>query len=439
MTAPATTDRYRPGLVRPATRLCGTLRLPSDKSIAHRALIFNALAEGQASVGVRHPGDDVLSTVACLRSLGVPITTRITNGAMQAEVTDGGEWRAPAVALDCGNSGTTLRLLAGAVAGMPLSLNLDGDASLQRRPMQRLAEPLRAMGAEVEPTGGHAPVHVAGRRPLRALEHRLPVASAQLLAAISLAGLSADGTTRIVSPGPTRDHTERLLGAMGVPIRREGDTTTLDGPARPRALSLEVPGDPSAAAAWLVAATLHPDAQLELIDVAINPTRLALIDALREMGADITVVQHGGDGPEPRGDVRVRSVGHVEPLRLAGPRVAALIDELPLLGVAMATATGVSELRGAEELRLKESDRIAATVAGLAAIGAQVEELPDGWRLRRGKPADALVRTHGDHRIAIAFAVAAAAGLAAGVRLDDPACVSVSYPTFWDDLTAVSA
>ncbi|MGH2356898.1 MAG: 3-phosphoshikimate 1-carboxyvinyltransferase, partial [Candidatus Limnocylindria bacterium] len=287
-------------------------------------------------------------------------------------------------------------------------------------------------------TDGHAPLRVAGCRPLRALEHQLPVASAQLVAAIALAALAADGTTRIVSPGPTRDHTERLLAAMGVAIHREANATTLKGPATPHALSLRVPGDPSAAAAWLVAATVHPDADLTLTDVAINPTRLAVVDALREMGADITVMPKDVDGPEPVGDVRVRTARRLEPLRLDGARVPALIDELALLGVAMAAAEGESELRGAAELRVKESDRVASTVAGLAAIGARVEELPDGWRVRRGRAADASVLTHGDHRIAIAFAVAALAGVAGEVRLDDPACVSVSYPSFWDDMAVVA-
>jgi 3-phosphoshikimate 1-carboxyvinyltransferase len=440
-----------------------------------------------------------------------------------------------------------MRLLAGLIAGLPIGATLDGDDSLRGRPMERLAEPLRAMGARVETTDGHAPISVWGTRVPAALEHRLPVASAQLLGAICLAALSAGGETRVLVPGPTRDHTERLLAWMGVPIERhaiDGDlrgdrspgrspglsgrssgatVTAIRGPVRPGARSLTVPGDPSAATPWLVAAALHPDAELRLVGVGLNPTRLAALELLREMGADIEILPwpdavysvgdsagrgsvagggpvaetapvhavgdspgHGsgagagpsaerapvhavGDspghgsgagagpsaerapvhavadspGPEPIGDVVVRSSGRLRAVRIGGERVAELIDELPVLAVAMAAAEGTSELRDAGELRVKESDRIAAVVEGLGAIGARVEELPDGWRVRGGVPRgwagggvprDAAIATRGDHRIAIAFAVAALAGLAASVRLDDPACVAVSYPTFWDDV-----
>ena len=445
-----------------AKRLRGQLRLPSDKSVAHRALIANALAEvdpsGPAKVGLHAPGADVFSTVRCLSALGVGMDIAT------APLSDGDAWtrialRGPLAAgahdgpLDCGNSGTTMRLLAGALAGLPSRSKLDGDASLRRRPMERLAVPLRAMGARVETTDGHAPISVAGALRLRAINHRLPVASAQLLGAISLAALSAEGETRVLVPGPTRDHTERLLAWMGVPIERHpadgraggpaATITTIRGPVRPRARSLTVPGDLSAATPWLVAAAIHPDAQLRLVGVGLNPTRLAALEVLREMGAEIEVSptkdRPGSEaGPEPVGELVVRSSGRLRAVRLGGERVAALIDELPVLAVAMATADGTSELRDAGELRVKESDRIAAVVAGLAAIGARVEELSDGWRVRAGRPRDAAIATGGDHRIAIAFAVAALAGVAGSIRLDDPACVAVSYPTFWSDVARVS-
>ncbi|MGH2429040.1 MAG: 3-phosphoshikimate 1-carboxyvinyltransferase [Candidatus Limnocylindria bacterium] len=424
----------------PAPRLRGRLRLPSDKSIAHRALIANALASGSADVIIRHPGADLRSTVTCLRDVGVRIDEADEADAIRFQLS-GQAWAEPDELLDCGNSGTTLRLLVGAIAGRRIGATLDGDESLRRRPMERLAAPLRAMGADVRTTDGRPPVRIRssghGGGSLSAMEHRLPVASAQLIGAIALASLSANGTTTVVTTGPTRDHTERLLAWMGVRIRREGTTTTLEGPARPTARSLRVPGDPSSAAAWLVAATLHPDAELELVDVALNPTRLAIVDVLREIGADIEVVPRDEEGPEPVGNLWVRSAGTLRPIGLDGERVAALIDELPLLGVAMAAAEGTSALREAAELRVKESDRIAATVAGLSAAGAHVEELPDGWRIRRGSPRDARIATHGDHRIAIAFAVAGVVGVAASVEVD-PASASVSYPTFWADLEAVS-
>lgn len=423
-----------PSLVRPAARLRGRLAVPGDKSIAHRALIVNALSGGPATVEVRSPGADVLSTAACLRTLGVRVDAS-TEGAVTRFRLTGAPTRD--ATLDCGNSGTSMRLLAGALAGLPLRVVLDGDASLRTRPMERVASLLRAAGAEVTTTDGHAPMTVVGSVSLAATTHRLPVASAQLLGAACLAALHADGETRIASPGPTRDHTERMLAAAGVAIRREDHVTTITGPARPRPLSRVVPGDISSAAPWLVAGALNPDADLAVTGVGLNPTRTALIEVLRRAGADIEVTADDDAGPEPAGEVRVRSAGTLRPVDIGGAEVAELIDELPLLGIVMAAAGG--ELRDASELRVKESDRIAAVVAGLRAIGASVEERTDGWRVTPGSPRDARISTHGDHRIAIAFAVAALTGVAGAVELDDPACVAVSYPTFWADLAAVAS
>jgi 3-phosphoshikimate 1-carboxyvinyltransferase len=423
-----------PSSVRPAARLRGSLAVPADKSIAHRALIVNALSGGPADVEVRSPGADVLSTAACVRALGVSVEA-VTDGNVTRFRLSGSPTRD--ATLDCGNSGTSMRLLAGAVAGLPLHVVLDGDASLRARPMERVASLLRAAGAEVATTDGRAPMTVVGSGQLAATTHRLPVASAQLLGAACLAGLSAEGETRIESPGPTRDHTERMLVAAGVPIRRVGLATTVIGPARPRPLSLVVPGDISSAAPWLVAGALHRDADVLITGVGLNPTRTALIDVLRRAGADIAVTVADAGGPEPVGDLRVRGGRPLRPMRIGGDAVAELIDELPLLGIVMAASGG--ELRDASELRVKESDRIAAMVAGLDAIGASVEELTDGWRVTPGTPRDARIATHGDHRIAISFAVAALTGVAGAVELDAPACVAVSYPTFWADLAAVAS
>jgi len=419
------------GLVRPAPRLRGRLELPSDKSIGHRALIFGGLSGGPARVALREPGEDLLSTIDCLRALGVSITERKGSFELVGRPSRG-------ATLDCGNSGTTMRLLAGAVAGLPLRVTLTGDSSLRARPMERVATVLRAAGAEVE-TGGRAPLTVVGRDRLAAVTHRLPVASAQLLGCAALAGLAAEGETRIESPGPTRDHTERLLAWAGVPIRRGRAATILRGPARPRPFELTVPGDPSAAAAWLVAATLHPDAELTMVRVSLNPTRLAIVSLLRRMGADISMIPTADAGPEPVGEICVRGGRPLRAVRVAGREAAELIDELPLVAIAMASCAEPSELRDAAELRVKESDRIRAVVAGLLAIGAEVTELSDGWRVGRGVPRAASVATHGDHRIAIAFAIAALAGIAGEVELDDPDCVAISYPGFWSDLTTVSA
>jgi 3-phosphoshikimate 1-carboxyvinyltransferase len=394
--------------------LRGTITLPSDKSIAHRALICAALAEGESHVRLNEPGADVLSTMAAVNV-----------------IRDGGG------IADCGNSGTTMRLLTGALAALPGTFELTGDESLSRRPMERVADPLRAMGADVQATKGFSPITITGHRPLRALDHQLPIASAQVLGAICFAALGAQGTTRVHVPGPTRDHTERMLAALGVDTSRFGNVTTITGPSRLRSVDLTVPGDFSSAAVWLVAATVHPDAAVTLKNVGLNPTRTALIDVLREMGAGIDAIITGNEGGEPVGDITVQSAVGLEAISIGSDRVPALIDELPLIAVAMAAADGTSEVRGAGELRVKESDRIGAMTAALSAMGANVEMLPDGWRVGRGQPSDAQVATRADHRIAMASAVAAWSGVAKSVVLDNPECVEISYPSFWRDAAAL--
>jgi len=429
-------------LVQRATELSGVLRMPSDKSIGHRALIANAIASGQARIRLAAPGADLRSTISCLQALGVQLGVTESPTGIEVNVSGSSDLPGGDRLLDCGNSATSMRLLAGVATARDGSTVLDGDASLRRRPMERVAVPLRAMGAKISTSSaGSAPIRIDGGHPLRGMRHRLQVASAQLLAAVVFAALNADGETEIEVPSTVRDHTERLLAWMGAPIRRVGDRRTLlASPTRLTARSIDVPGDPSSAAAWMVAAAIHPNARLRLVGLALNPSRLAVVDLLREMGASIRVepAQLDGDGPEPVGDVVSKGGARLHRVHLAGPRVAALIDELPLVGVLMAAADGTSELRDASELRLKESDRIATTVAGLDAIGARVDELRDGWRVGPGRPRAASIKTHGDHRTAIAFAIAAVAGVAGDVTLDDASCVGVSYPTFWDDLAAAA-
>jgi 3-phosphoshikimate 1-carboxyvinyltransferase len=426
--------------LRPAPRLAGVVTPPADKSIAHRALILAALAHGESRIEAYEMGFDILSTASALRALGVKLVLDQEGKVFTVHGlgTDTELGRLGGGQADCGNSGTSMRLLAGALASGAGSAVLSGDESLNGRPMERVAGPLRAMGAVVETTNGHAPLLVAGRRPLAALEHELPVASAQVLGAIALAALAADGRTAVHVPGPTRDHTERMLAGLGASVARQdiagGATiTTVDGPAVLQAQSIRVPADFSSAAAWLVAGSIHPDADIRLLSVGLNPTRTALLDVLREMGADISVRPAADEGGEPIGDLAVRSAGGLRAVSVGPDRVPALIDELPLLAVAMAAADGVSEVRGAAELRVKESDRIATMAAALHAAGSRVEELPDGWRISRGTPRHAEVRTHGDHRVAMAMAVAAWTGVAASVRLDDEPCVGVSYTLFWTD------
>ncbi len=433
----------RTGVVRPASSLVGGLRLPADKSVAHRALLFNAMAQGEAEVTVARAGEDVLSMARVLERLGAVISmetmaddltrVRLHGGGTMKAATLPGEGRET---LDCGNAGTAMRLLIGALAGRPFPATLIGDASLSSRPMERVAAPLRSVGARVTTEDGHAPVLVEGTRPLAAMEHQLTVASAQVIGALTLAALAARGTTVISVPGPTRDHTERMLAWMGAPVRREGYRTTIEGPAGFAARTIDVPGDISGAAAWLVAGAMHPDAHIVIEDVGLNPSRTGIIDVLRDMGADIKVASDGPTEwcPEPVGTITVSGGRPLRAIDLAGDRVADVIDELPLLGVAMAAAEGTSSLRDARELRVKESDRIALTVEGLRAVGAKAEEREDGWVISRGVPRAASIRTGGDHRIAMSFAIAALTGVASTVDIDDPACAAVSYPTFWTDM-----
>jgi 3-phosphoshikimate 1-carboxyvinyltransferase len=432
--------------LRPAARLAGEVQVPADKSIAHRALIMAALAAGESRIEAREVGLDVTSTATALRSLGVRLVLdqQATTFTVQGLGTDFELGRLGGGRADCANSGTTMRLLCGALASGAGRAVLTGDRSLSGRPMERVASPLRAMGAEIQTTDGHAPLTVEGRRPLRALEHDLPVASAQVLGAIALAALAAEGRTTIRVPGRTRDHTERLLTGLGASVSRTptddgGTLTTVDGPAVLRAQSIRVPGDFSSAAAWLVAGSIHHDAEIRQRSVGLNPTRTALLEVLREMGAAIDVQPTGAESGEPVGDLIVRSAGGLRGVSVGPELVPALIDELPLLAVAMAAADGVSEVRGASELRVKESDRIATMAAALGAAGARVEELPDGWRISRGTPREAAVVTGGDHRVAMAMSVAAWTGVAASVTLDDEMSVGVSYPLFWTDARTIGA
>ena len=434
-------------VIQPAGALRGTIRVPSDKSIAHRALICAALADGRSEITLRLPGADVLSTVSALRSLGATVGLEETDEFARAEIDGLGDaaalGRLGEGSADCGNSGTTMRLVCGALASGAGVATLTGDASLSRRPMERVADPLRAMGADVSLDDGHAPLVVRGHRFLTAIDYETPVASAQVLGAIAFAALAADGTTTVRVPGVVRDHTERMLGALGVNIGREtdgvGSVTSITGPARLRPQQTHVPGDFSSAAAWLVAGAIHAEAVLDIEGVGLNPTRSAIIEVLRTMGARIDVEDVAEVAGEPVGNLRVAGGGSLRAVSLGPDDVAPLIDELPLIAVAMAAANGTSEVRGARELRVKESDRISAMAAALTAAGANVEELVDGWRIRRGRLLDAEIVTHGDHRIAVAMAVAGWTGIAKSVTLDDPACVAVSYPSFWDDARSIGA
>ncbi|HXG25681.1 MAG TPA: 3-phosphoshikimate 1-carboxyvinyltransferase [Candidatus Binatia bacterium] len=436
--------------VLPALRLGGKLTLPGDKSISHRALMLALLAEGETRITGAGDGEDVRSTAGIVTALGADVlrTRRPDRNVDYVVVSRGARRVRFAGDLWCGNSGTTMRLVAGILAGLDVNANLDGDASLERRPMSRVVEPLRAMGADIEAgqpdgTGGLA---VTGPRPLRAIDWTTPVASAQVKSSILLAALAAQGTTVVRQPVPTRDHTERMLRARGVPVRSrvEADgssTVELDGPATVRAVDQVVPGDPSAAAFWLVAGSIHPDAELRIRGVGVNPTRRAAIDLLRRMGASIEEDGVGAEGDgdgvgEPIADLVVRSAA-LEGIEVSPAETAAAIDEIPVLCLAATQARGRSVIRGAGELRHKESDRIAGIVDGLGRLGARItadgdDLVVDGPVRLCGGTVDSL----GDHRLAMTFAVA---GLVATDRttIQDADSVGISYPGFFADLERI--
>jgi len=420
-----------------AAALRGRVRVPGDKSIAHRAVMFNAAGEGEALVRGLPSGQDVASTMSAMRTLGAsvervaPGSVRIRGRAMRFERAAG--------TIDCENSGTTMRLLSGLLAGQEgLVATLVGDASLSRRPMKRVAAPLLALGARIDTTDGHAPIVIHGAR-LVAGPVQLAVASAQLKSAVLLAGLQAEGRTEVLEPIATRDHTEKLLLAMGVGVQSDGVRSSVLGPAVPACVNVDVPGDPSSAAFLLVAAALVPGSDITLEGVCLNPTRLGFLEVLRRMGAAIDCQVLEQVGGEPVGTIRCRA-SSLGPFEIGAAEVPAAIDELPLLAVAAAFADGESVLSGAGELRVKESDRIATTAALLRAFGVEVEEKEDGMVVRGGRPrGGASVATHGDHRIAMAAAVAALAASPGGVTLDDAKAVDVSFPEFFSTIAGLGA
>jgi 3-phosphoshikimate 1-carboxyvinyltransferase len=439
--------------VRPAPRLRGDLRVPGDKSISHRALMLALLADGSSRITGAGDGADIRSTAGIVGALGASVA-RLPGEAGNVDyvVRSNGsdELLEPDRPLDCGNSGTSMRLFAGVLAGRASRAVLDGDASLRRRPMARIVEPLRAMGAWLEGMAGERPpLIVVGRQPLAAIEWATPVPSAQVKSAILLAGLRAEGTTIVRESVATRDHTERMLRAAGVAVRSHatpegGAVIELDGPADPRPVDWLVPGDPSAAAFWLVAGAIHPSADLRIASVGVNPTRRGAIDALLRMGAGIDEAAIDGAGQaedgtgEPVADITVRS-SELTPIELGASATAAAIDEIPVLCLAATQARGESVFRGVGELRHKESDRVAGIVDGLRALGATIEAREDNLHVQGPTPLHgAAVDSLGDHRLAMTFAVAGL--IAAGrTRISDARSVDISYPSFFSDLERIQS
>lgn len=405
--------------------LAGELRPPSDKSITHRAVMLAGLAEGTSRIASPLLGADARSTMAAMEALGA----KVTEDGAAVEVTGTGEPQSPKEPVDCGNAGTLIRLLAGAVCGRGVECVLDGDGSLRSRPMGRIADPLNSMGARIALSdGGTPPVRVGSATGLRRIEYELPTASAQVKSAVLLAGLVADGGARVTEPQACRDHTELMLPSFGADVRREGSAVEVARTDRLSAAEIEVPADISSAAFFIVAASIVPGSDVVLRDVCVNPTRTGIVGIMRRMGADLEVRGDRRMGNERVADVRVRHA------RLTGTEIGpadipSAIDELPVILVAAAAADGKTLLHGAEELRAKESDRIAAMAAALSAVGVKASERPDGMEIDGGRPSEGRVHSRGDHRIAMAMA--ACALVASGeVRIADCDNVATSFPGF---------
>jgi 3-phosphoshikimate 1-carboxyvinyltransferase len=422
--------------VEPASAVVGHLAVPGDKSISHRSVLVAAVAEGECRISGFGRSADTQATIDAVRQLGVRVDEEgdelVVHGAGL------GGLRPPDQPIDCANSGTLMRLLAGLLAGNGGRFELTGDASLSSRPMERIAEPLRRMGATVETTDGHAPLVVEGG-PLRGITYELPVASAQVKSAVLLAGLGADGPTSVLEPAATRDHTELMLRAAGASVGRRGKRITLQPPGRLRAAEIAVPGDISSAAPFVVAASLLAGSDLTIHDLGLNPTRTGLLDVLERMGARLNVQHRRRAGAEPAGDLEITPAELVA-TRVMAAEVPRLVDELPLVALVAGMARGTTSIRGAAELRVKETDRVTAVVDALRPLGIHIDGLDDGFRIR-GVPArprgGASVDSRGDHRIAMLGAVA---GLVSRepVRIEGDEAVAVSFPEFFDLLEAVA-
>lgn len=419
----------------PARKISGKVSLPGDKSISHRAALLGALSSEGVTVHNFSDGTDCASTLSCLEQAGARVRRNGTTLCVSAP--DG--LRSPEGMLDAGNSGTTARTLCGLLAGrLGVKARLAGDASLSKRPMLRVVKPLRSMGAQIDgPSDGSLlPLEISGTR-LKGATHLLETPSAQVKTALLLAGLGSEEPTTVIEPLATRNHTERMLAHLGVPLYFDGHSITI-APSKPlKGGEWTIPGDFSSAAFWIVAAAILPDSSVSLPGTGLNPTRTGLLKVLERMGLAYTVEQEGLKGGEPTGTVTVHS-SRLRATEVSGSEIPLLIDELPILAVAATQAEGITEIRGAMELRFKESDRIVAVTQGLAALGADIVELEDGWRISgRSKLHGGRVSGMGDHRVAMALAIAALTA-DSPVEIDDPECVGISYPGFFGTLDALA-
>jgi 3-phosphoshikimate 1-carboxyvinyltransferase len=423
-----TSENNKKYIVQPGGRITGELRVPGDKSISHRSIMLGALAEGTTQVTGFLEGEDALATLATFRSMGVNI-----EGPDKGRVTIHGVGmqglKAPDNDIYLGNSGTSIRLLSGLLAGQAFDCILTGDKSLSGRPMKRVTDPLALMGATIDTDeGGKPPLTIHGGSKLKGIDYTLPMASAQVKSCLLLAGMYAEGKTSVTEPAPTRDHTERMLTGMGYPVAVNGSTISIEGGGKLTATNIDVPADISSATFFMVAAAIAPGSDITLKHVGINPTRIGVINILNMMGADITLSNETVTGGEPVADIRVKYVP-LKGIRIPEDQVPLAIDEFPALFVAAACAEGQTVLTGAEELRVKESDRIQAMADGLQILGIDATPTADGIVINGGVIGSGEVESHGDHRIAMSFAIA---GLQAGgsIQINDCANVATSFPGF---------
>ncbi|NOZ10091.1 MAG: 3-phosphoshikimate 1-carboxyvinyltransferase [Gammaproteobacteria bacterium] len=415
--------------VAPGGRLQGRIAVPGDKSISHRAVMLGAIAQGRTEIEGLLEGEDVLATVAAFRAMGVNITGP-HKGQMHIDGVGLGGLRSPDGVLDMGNSGTAMRLLCGLLAGQAFSSKLTGDSSLLKRPMARVATPLNSMGAVIECGKNNCPpLHIRGGQALKGMEYAMPVASAQVKSAILLAGLYAQGRTTVIEPAPSRDHTERMLRGLGYTVVQQPGVVSIEGGGRLQAHSLQIPGDISSAAFFIVGAVISSGSDVVLENTGVNPTRLGVITILKAMGAKIDLENERVIGGEPVADIHVQS-SQLHGINIPQEQVPLAIDEFPAILIAAACAEGETILSGAKELRVKESDRIQAMAKGLQSLGVEVQEAADGAVIQ-GKPSfsGAIVESHDDHRIAMAFAVAGLRARA-GIRIKNCKNVDTSFPGF---------
>ncbi|MBO9541587.1 3-phosphoshikimate 1-carboxyvinyltransferase [bacterium] len=423
--------------VAPGGALRGTVRIPGDKSLSHRAVMLASLASGSSRITHFLPGEDCLGTIRCFRAMGVPIEGAGSEWIVHGQGLHG--LKEPGEILDVGNSGTTVRLMLGLLAGIDGFATVTGDASIRKRPMGRIVAPLRQMGASIDgrEDGTLAPLAVRGRK-LSAIHYQSPVASAQIKSAVLLAGLRAEGTTSVTEPLLSRDHTELMLAAMGARIRRDGLTVSVEGGHELSPCDVEVPGDISSAAFWLVAASIAPGSDLLLENVGINPTRTGVLDVLERMGADITRLNAREIAGEQVADLRVRAA-KLTGTSIQGEVIPRLVDEIPILALAAACATGTTLVRDAQELRVKESDRLSAIATELGKLGAKIQELPDGLIIEGGtRWHGERCESRGDHRIAMMLGLAALV-TPQPVEIEGVRCTETSYPGFWETLTGLRA